>query len=198
MTIDKKKIIIGLLLVCHIMARSQERGIYFDDTVRVLEITDPILQEKLDSFIEFEKKCSYYTSDLVFGIGVQLWINSYLIIITSEDRLSLASDSNIVYNQLELVTKDYKDNNVFDGGFIYKGHYIEVSMNSDVDISLKKQFFKETNKKIIIKRYEPFEGYDSTGVFILESADDDLYSYWHYLYQKGKFKLRGRYTHCEY
>ena len=50
---------------------------------------------------------------------------------------------------------------------------------------------------MVVKRYEPFNGYDSTGILILESAEDDSFSYHRYFYQKGIFKIYERHTYCE-
>ena len=123
--INRKSFIIGLFLLWNSIGYTQDLGTYFDHTVEVLNMADPVLQEKLDSFIEFEKKCDYYAPNLVFGIHIQVSINGYFITIASDDGLGTVSDNNTIY-----------------GGFTYKDHYIEVATNPDVDISIKKRIRK--------------------------------------------------------
>ncbi len=178
---NKKVYILGLLLMCGIVGYSQQRGTYVDDTVRILRLTDSTLCTKIDSFIEFEKKCDYYTPDLIIGIHIQTWEDGYFITVGSDDGLGIISNDSLIY-----------------GGFLHKGHYVEVSINPDVATSLKEQFFKKTEKEKAVKRYKAFNGYDSKeGIVVLETIEDDSFSYWRYFYQKGIFKIRDRHTFCE-
>jgi len=177
----KKMYIFGFLLLFFLAGHSQQRGIYVDDTVNVLQINDSTLFNKVNRFINLEKKCDYYTSDLIFGIHIQSWQEGYFITISSDMGLGVVSDGSLIY-----------------GGIMHDGHYVEVIINPDVNDSLKSHFFIKTGKQIAVKRYKPFTGYNSKeNIIILESIEDDSYSFWRYFYKNGMFKIVDRHTFCE-
>ena len=157
---------------------SQQKN-YINSRVTLLEVCDSILLSNLDRFVEFEKQCEYYSPELVFLIFIHPQEDYYLIDIASDNGLGIMDDEDIIY-----------------GGFIYKGHYVEVSTNKYVNVSLKKKFFKRTNQTKEVKRYKPFDGFDKMGNLILESIEDDSFSFWVYQYSNNEFFLKEMYTYC--
>ncbi len=158
-----------------------QQGTYVSDTVTVLRLRDSTIVAKIDSFIEFEKQCDYYRPDLIIGIHIQTWEDGYFITLGSDNGLGVVKDKRVIY-----------------GGLMYDSHYVEVRINTDVDTTIKNQLFQKTDKEKAVKRYKPFNGYDSKeDIVVLESIEDDSFSFWRYFYEEGIFKIHNRHTFCE-
>lgn len=153
---------------------------YIYDTVEVWEIKDPTLLVKIDSFIDSEKRCEYYTPNLIIGIHIQNWEGECFITIGSDNKLGVINNNGLIY-----------------GCFVYNGHYMEVMINPDVDRSIREHLFQKTTKTKNVKRFKIKDRYDPKSGEIILIDEDDSFSFWWYKYNDGKFTLQGRHTYCD-
>ena len=141
-----------------------------NDSTTVLKIKDDNFISILDSVINFEKQCDYYTSDLLFSVGIN---RDSIIQIGSIDQIIKSDDIH--------------------GCFIYKEHLFIVT-----GMSLRQSLFAVTDKKKKIKYYEPHEIYDpKSGVVTIDIFEDDRFTFWLYKYIDGKFFFQGRHSYCK-
>lgn len=134
----------------------------------VLNIENGELSVIIDSIIDFEKRCDYYTKDLLFFVHL-----------SPDSTVQIGSFGfELVKSKTEL------------GCFIYREHLFIVSGKY-----LDKSLFSETENKEEIKYYAPMK-YDPNGA-IIDIAEDDSFSFWVYKYVGGKFLFETRHTFCE-
>jgi hypothetical protein len=126
----------------------------------------------LDSIIDSEKKCDYYSSDLLFSI-------------------SILNDNNILIGSIgdRIVDPDSKD-----GCFEYKDHLFFVS-------NIDNRFFKKTRKKRNYVFSKSLTEFDEEGNLLVVDADEwfqnDSYSYWYYTYKDDSFVFESKSTYCD-
>lgn len=171
-----KAIFLSILMIHHFGLFAQH-GRFINDTVRVLELKETELTSILDSFIELEKNCGYYSPNLVLGIHFQSWKDGHFVTVSSGKELSGDIENDLIY-----------------GGFKYKAHYVEVSSSCEFIV---KDFFRETDEVKVVNRYIPFNGrHPKTGGIIIESEEDDSFSFWRYFYSGAELKLHERHSYC--
>ena len=137
-----------------------------------LNINNNELETALDSIINEEKKCGYYSYGLMFGITInQVEDNAHLVI-------DYFLDKNIA-----LGLNPY-------GYFYHKKHLFFV----DGDVS--DQLLNKTNKKKDFKyleydpTYKPKDG-ENRKIFVFT---DDSFSQWEFLYENQKLILKNHST----
>ena len=141
-----------------------------NDSTTVLKIKNEIFLSILDSVINFEQKCDYYTSDLNFVISI-----------CYDSIISIGSETHI--------TKDYD----FYGCFMIKDHTFFVR-----GISLPPSLFSLTDEKIVVEYYDSKETYDpNTGEVTFDIIEDDRFTFWWYKYIDGEFIFQGRHSYCK-
>jgi len=138
-----------------------------------LEVRNNNLISIIDSIIENEKQCKYFSENLYFGIEIDSF---------KTDTLYLNITSNL--------SKDTYIDSQSTGYFIYKGFYFFVT-----DIA-RTSFFLKTNKiKVFDKNVkEPItnEGYTTQIIFY----EDDRFSDYYYLLVDDKILFYSSYPPC--
>lgn len=171
-----KKGYIVLLFMCLYWSCSMSRtkNALLSDSLTVLEVKYKKLFPVLDNIIGHEKKCDYFDNDLIFYINLQFVENSNTFQIGS-------SNNNVIKTGNEL------------GLFNYNGHLFLVSGRF-----LDKTLFFETNKRIPFTYYKPQNGYDlETNMVVVDTMEDDSFSFWVYNYENGQLVLKAEHTFCE-
>lgn len=131
--------------------------------------------EILDSFYQSEKKCSYYSSKLLFAIDIQKLEKSEHYFITIE---SLA-DTNLA---LGLPAPR--------GYFIFKNHLVFV-----YDTFGKNLFSISAEKKVFT--YIDYTKEKSGSPNVVNTYNDDSFSIWAYWLVNDKFILQGKSLPCK-
>lgn len=140
-------------------------------SLTVMDLINVDLQSIIDSIMEHEKKCEYYTPELVFEILLK----------ETNDTLNL---------QISAVGKQMYKIGYERGILKYKDHLFFVSGKLD------NRIFLPTKEEFYYKYKEVKDEYDpKTGALILIS-DDDSYSYWGYKYIDKKFVFDYVSTYC--
>lgn len=144
------------------------------DSIKVdsLQITDEGLFVVLDSIIDHEIQCDYYSPDLLFSI----WSHDKMLTIGS------------IGERIE------KDKSVL-GCFKYKNHLFFVKGKC-----LNEYLFKRTKQKMKYRFAVSKSGIDpKTGILFIDSMDmqDDSYSYWVFNYENRHFVFKEKQTYCE-
>lgn len=137
--------------------------------VTVLKITNENLLPILDSIIQHEKKCVYYSSDLVFSIDRQA-VNDSIAEFEIGGIGSLLVD----------LGEDY-----YKGCFEYEGHWFLVTGKE-----LDKTVFANADYKKEFVFYKTGWVTDE-GEIVLIDFEDDRYSYWIYHYNGEVFKFKN-------
>ena len=140
--------------------------------VDILEVVDKDMIVILDSIVEHEKRCDYYDSGLIFGIG--FYGGNIVSIGTGGKRIAKS--------------------NAIVGCFYYKKHLFFVKGR------LYETIFKKTTQRMQYNFAVSQSGIDpKTGIFFMDSMDmqDDTYSYWTYKYKDNKFTFIGSSTFCK-
>ena len=135
-----------------------------------LELQNKEFSEILDGFYQSQKKCSYYSGNLVFSIDIQKLEKSEHYFITIE---SLA-DKNLV---LALPSPR--------GYFVFKNHLVFV-----YDTLGKNLFSISAKKKVFTYTDYTKEKSDSSDVAHI--YNDDSYAMWAYWLVNDKFILQGK------
>ena len=140
--------------------------------VDILEVVDKDMIVILDSIVEHEKRCDYYDSGLIFGIGFY--------------------GGNIV--SIGTIGKRIAKSESIMGCFYYKKHLFFVVGR------LYETIFKKTSQRMQYNFAVSQSGIDpKTGIYFMDSMDmqDDTYSYWTYKYKDNKFTFIGSSTFCK-
>ena len=135
-----------------------------------LTLQNKEFSEILDSFYQSEKKCSYYSSDLLFSIDIQKLEKSEHYFITIE---SLA-DTNFVLAQP--APRGY---------FVFKNHLVFVH-----DTFGKNLFSISSEKKVFT--YMDYTKEKSDSLNVVHNYNDDSYAMWAYWLVNDKFILLGK------
>ncbi|NCT18964.1 MAG: hypothetical protein GW771_12110 [Flavobacteriia bacterium] len=168
-----KKNILTLLLLSCLSGYSQHKN--KEINLVQLGINNTELDLALDSIINQEKKCSYYTCDLIFGITINKnEEDTYLVI----DSLL---DKNIAFG-----LNPY-------GYFYYKKHLFLV--DGDVSSQLLDRTEKKRNFKYLEydPTYIPKNG-EKKKIFVFT---DDSFSQWEFLYKNQKLLLKKKTSSCD-
>ncbi len=136
--------------------------------VTVLKITNENLLPILDSIIQHEKKCVYYSSDLVFSIHRQ----------AVNDSIAEFQIGGIGSMLVDLGEDYYK------GCFEHKGHTFLV-VGQDVDTTI----FADTDEQKEFRIYKT-DWVTDRGETVLIDFEDDQFSYWVYHYLDSSFYLK--------
>ncbi len=136
--------------------------------VGVLQITNERLLPILDSIIQHEKKCVYYSSDLVFSIHRQ----------AVNDSIAEFQIGGIGSMLVDLGEDYYK------GCFEHKGHTFLV-VGQDVDTTI----FADTDEQKEFRIYKT-DWVTDRGETVLIDFEDDQFSYWVYHYLDSSFYLK--------
>ena len=152
-----------------------QKGSIIKDTVDIIHIKEARIQSILDSLLQHEKQCDYYDSELILKIHIRR-LNSDILLVTFG---STSGFTTLGANQVM-------------GGFNWKGHYTEVTGSEWIDT-----FFKKTNKKKEIERYEPVNNYNSqTEEVYLENIGESINTSWYYIYKNNRFYLKRKDSKC--
>ena len=158
-----KRYIKCFLLAClsmfSLLSKSQDFNT--SDSLPVLKIANEQLLVILDSLIEYDKRCDFYDSNLVYIVHIQPTEYTTLIQFTSSHKLIKTGNET--------------------GCLAKKGHFIVVRGISD------DTHFEKTRCKKIFNYYQPSDGIDSNGTVIIDIYEDDSYTQWDYKYNKGSF-----------
>ena len=140
--------------------------------VRILKIRNESLLPILDSIIIHERKCAYYTPELIFSIHSRI-----------------VNDTTTEYNigSIGSWLVDFGDNQCYKGCFEHRGHWFVVEGQA-----LDSTVFKRTSEKKDFVFYEP-DGETENGEIILFLIDDDTYSFWIYDYSDNVFIFKEMY-----
>ena len=140
--------------------------------VEILQIQNECLLPILDSIIIHEKKCTYYTPELIFSIHSRI-----------------VNDTTTEYNigSIGSWLVDFGDNQCYKGCFEHRGHWFVVEGQV-----LDSTVFKKTSEKKDFVFYKP-EGETENGKIILYLIDDDTYSFWIYDYSDNMFIFKEMY-----
>jgi hypothetical protein len=131
------------------------------DSINVLQVQNKDLVIILDSIINHENQCSYYSSELL----IDIWINGKTLTIGA------------------IGERIRKDNSIL-GCLSYKKHLIFIHGKS-----IDKTLFEKTNKEIQYSFAVSKSGIDpGTKIMYIDSMDiaDSSYSYWIYEYIDGE------------
>jgi hypothetical protein len=164
-----------LILIGHnlsVLAQHKEKEVFLNS----LEIQNSQLTTVLDSIVDNEKKCDYYSCKLTFAINVKnsTFYPSFIV--------ESISDRNLV-----LGLNPY-------GYFYRKGHLFIV--DGDMLNDLFSQH--EKGKKFKYVEYDTsFEEYDSRGNRILRITNDDSFSQWEYQLASGHIEFVEGYSSCD-
>lgn len=137
--------------------------------VGVLQITNERLLPILDSIIQHEKKCVYYSSDLVFSIHRQA-VNDSIA------EFQIGGIGSILVD----LGEDY-----YKGCFEYEGHWFLVTGKE-----LDKTVFANADYKKEFVSYKT-DWVTDEGEIVLIDFEDDRYSYWIYHYNGEVFKFKS-------
>ena len=138
--------------------------------VPLVEVKNAELLSIIDSFIDHERKCYYYSKDLYIFVTI---LRHNQVYISSETTL---------WPQGE-----------YWGCFFRDSHLVVVN-----GIRLDSTLFHKTDKRVTLRLYTPKRGIDpNTGLEILDYPVCGKYSYWVYFYIGGKFISDGKSTRCK-
>jgi len=161
-----------IILFCS-LSNAIEQKIENADSLVVIKVINRELYDILDHIIDHEKKCTYYSPDIMFDI----------YIFNSEDKK--------VGIQISTIGKVRYKLGYEKGIFKYKGHTFFVSGIIDNTI------FSLTKKKIRYIYEEMKIKYSSDGDIIHDFGEDDSLSYWNYYYLDNSFLLDSVSTYCD-
>lgn len=141
-----------------------------------LELNNENFKIILNSIIKHEKKCVYYTPNLIFTVNIMRSKNKISIIVESIDDKNIALDLKPC------------------GFFYQEGHLFLIKGN------MVNCFFSKTEIKTEFKYMEYdiyYEEYNEEGLRILRIILDDSFSQWEFSFSKGDFLLENKSTYCE-
>lgn len=154
----------------------EENGTKIEECLTILQIKNEKLMPILDTILEHESYCDYYTQDLYFFIHDKI-INDTII----EFQIG-------VYGSILIESGD----DYYKGCFEYKGHWFFVTGEE-----LNETVFIKTDQKKVFVFHKPGE-ITSDGKVILRVIEDDTYSFWIYHYCNNVFLLKEMYdTYCK-
>ncbi|MPM94386.1 hypothetical protein SDC9_141532 [bioreactor metagenome] len=131
----------------------------------------------LDSIIDFEAQCDYYSPNLVYSIGLKC---------EGKDTINI---------QIGSLGYDIMKSKAHLGCFVYRGHLFVVSGRY-----LDKVLFYKTDERKIIEYYKSKGniGNNQRNKIILDIIEDDSFSFWIYKYINGNMVFLNRYdTYCK-
>lgn len=138
--------------------------------VPLVEVRNAELLSIIDSFIDHERKCYYYSKDLYIFITILRYNYVYV------------SSGAELWPQSEYL-----------GCFFRDSHLVVVE-----GIRLDSTLFLKTDRRFALKLYTPMRGIDpKTGVEILDYPVCGEYSEWVYFYTGGKFVSYDKFTQCK-
>lgn len=168
----KKNILVFLLTLNCVLVYSQHKK--KEISLVQLNITNNELGTALDSIISQEKKCSYYSCDLIFGITIT----------KTEDKVYLVIDS-LLDKNIALGLNPY-------GYFYYKKHLFFV----DGDKSSQLLDETEIERGFKYLEYDPTyktKDEDENKIFVFT---DDSFSQWEFLYKDQELILKDKTSFC--
>ena len=136
----------------------------------ILHIENRSLETILDSIIEHDTHCDYYSQNLMYSISIRSikdTIDEYYIGAFGSELFDLE------YN--------------YNGCFEHKGHWFIVEWDKQ-----RNTVFSNTNQNKEFKLYQPDE-IDKDGNMVLWVIDDDSFSFWIYHCVHGSFFLKQKY-----
>ncbi len=125
--------------------------------------------------IKHEKKCDYYSNDLIFTIS-----------------------ANQIESGISLLIETIEDKNIALGlkptGYFKKDKHLFL-----VDGNGWSQFFISSNQKKEFEyvKYDPTFQDPNNKKIVVHYFTDDSFSQWQYIYEKGEFKLKNTSTFCK-
>jgi hypothetical protein len=150
--------------------KSSLKKIENDSLVRVEPVNEVFLRF-LEKVIENEKKCDYYSQDLMFIIQFQT--------INSQKTIQIESTKDVMKLGNELA------------GFSLNGHdFLVLGENIDELI------FKTTKNKIGIRFFEPSGETQTSSEVVLDVIEDDSFSVW-ILENNEEFNVIDSFSYCE-
>lgn len=139
--------------------------------LEILHVDNKLLEPILDSIIEYDSHCDYYSPDLMYDIRVRSFKDTV-------DEYYIAA--------FGLVLFDMGDN-YYNGCFEHKGHWFVVKWEEQ-----SKTVFSNTNQK---KEFilDNAEEKDKNGNMVLRLYEDDSFSFWIYHCVHNIFFLKEKY-----
>ena len=154
-----KYFLLACLSILGILSKSQ--NLNTKDSLPVLRIENKKLLIILDSLIEFDRKCDFYDSNLVYIVHIQSAGNKSLIQFTSTHKL--------IRKGTEI------------GCFFIKGHNVLVRGTYNDTL------FKKTRCKKRLNYYQPSDIIEPNRTVTIDIYEDDSYTQWDYKYYNGSF-----------
>ena len=143
--------------------------------LKKLKLFDKGLCKIIANSIKHEKKCDYYSDDLIFTISVN----------KSESGVSL-------------IIETIEDKNIALGlkpvGYFKKENHLFLVDGYDWN-----KFFASSNQKKEFRyvKYDPTYQEPNSEKIIVHYFTDDSFSQWEYVYNDGNFKLKNKSKSCE-
>lgn len=170
---NTKNILIILLSLNCLLGYSQHKN--KEANLIQLNIENNELNNTLDSIINQEKKCSYYSCDLIFGITLN----------KSNQDAYLVVDS-LLDENIALGLNPY-------GYFYYKKHLFLVDGDIASQLLSKTEKIKKFKYLIYDPTYKPKNG-EKKKIFVFT---DDSFSQWEFLYSNQKLLLKKKTFSCD-
>ena len=141
-----------------------------------IEVKRENFKSILDSLIQHEKICDYYSPDLLFVINIKKKSEHTSILIESIDDKNIALD-----------LKPY--------GYFYRGNHLFLVEGDELDCLLR---ITEIKNEFEYLEYDIFyEEYNDEGQRVLRVILDDSFSQWEFSYSGENLILRKQNTACE-
>jgi hypothetical protein len=164
-----QKLLITLLILINIQCTPND--LIQEREMSILEVIHPELQQILTSYIEHEKRCSYYSDELIFHLLFYEYENVIEVHISSSNIYPIVYQSN-----------EY--------GVLLHHHHLIIVQGIYVN-----DLFNDTDKTRILKFYNSDR---MTWEELYDLADDDeSYTFWVYKYVNNEFVLYGKQSFCD-
>lgn len=138
------------------------------DSVTIMKVVNPDIFKILDDIIDHEKKCDYYSEDLVFSIRITYY--DIEISTVGKQKYSLGGEY---------------------GLFFHKNHIFFISGKQDENLFTSTIYKLAYEFDVSTDYTDPVTG--KTYLYIYENTN---YSMWIYNYKDKKFNLEEVYTRC--
>ncbi len=142
-----------------------------NDSLLMVELVNEVFLKFLENAIESEKKCNYYSQELMFTIFFQT--------IDSQKTIQVESVKDVMKLGNELA------------GFNLNEHVFLI-----LGESLEESIFKKTNSKINVVFFEPSNKIQRSSEIVLDVIEDDSFSVW-VLENNGKFNVIDSFSYCK-
>jgi hypothetical protein len=167
---DKQKIAFICFLFWGMTANIFAQGEPSKNYLNQLLIENEELTFIVDSILNYEKNCDYYSSDLLYAIHIH-----------GQGGFSTLTIGAVGFKTIEIGNEL--------GYFNHRSHVFIV-----YGYCLDNTLFSKSGKK---KTFNYFKPNNRDNEMIIYNIEDDSFSFWIYKYIQGDFVFQGLHTHCE-